>query len=164
MNNFVAIDVETANAHRSSICAIGAVKVIDGLIVDKKYSLVHPEPEFYSHFCTRVHGLTERDTRLSPTFDMVWEDWADWIGDLPLVAHNAAFDASCINSACRVYQLDPPEEFLCTLKAARSQIDRGMCPSKSLDSLCEFFGIRLDNHHNALDDAEACAKLAIILL
>ena len=53
---------------------------------------------------------------------------------------------------------------MCTLAAARRQIPRGMCASKSLDSLCDFFGITLKNHHNALDDAVACAKLGIILL
>lgn len=47
MNDFVAIDVETANNAPSSICAIGAVKVTDGCIVDRFYELVKPEPEWY---------------------------------------------------------------------------------------------------------------------
>ena len=47
MENFVAIDVETANSEPTSICAIGAVKVIDGCIVDRFYELVKPEPEYY---------------------------------------------------------------------------------------------------------------------
>ena len=38
MDSFIAIDVETANGNRSSICSIGAVKVLDGLIVDRRYS------------------------------------------------------------------------------------------------------------------------------
>ena len=47
MNSFIAIDVETANYSPSSICAIGAVKVVDGVIVDSRYSLVNPEPGGY---------------------------------------------------------------------------------------------------------------------
>lgn len=164
MNNFVAIDVETANFEPSSICAIGAVKVTDGLVTDSRYSLVKPEPDYYTWRCTQVHGLTDRDTRYAPTFDLVWTALEPWIGNLPLVAHNAAFDSRCIRSACRIYRLTEPCEWHCTLVAARMRIPRGMLQSKSLNSLCDFFGIPLHNHHNALDDATACAKLAINLI
>ncbi len=165
MNSFVAIDVETANGSRSSICSIGAVKVIDGIVADTRYYLVKPEPDYYSRACTAVHGLTDADTWNAPTFDRVWRELEPWIGTLPLVAHNAVFDAGCIREACRIYQIEPPEApFLCTLRAARASIPRGMCASKSLDALCQYFGIPLKNHHNALDDALACAKLAVVLL
>lgn len=164
MNDFVAIDVETANYNRSSICSIAAVKVRDGIIVDSRYSLVNPEPDYYSYRCVQVHGITDKDTWNAPTFGEVWEEWEEWLEGLPLVAHNAPFDSACIAEACRIYRMEPPPPFLCTLAAARKQIPRGMLPSKALDSLCEYFGIPLRNHHNALADAEACAKLAIILL
>ncbi len=164
MKDFIAIDVETANGESSSICAIGAVKVIDGLIVDSRYSLVCPEPNYYSYFCTRVHGLTDQDTWNAPSFGTLWKEWKGWLGELPLVAHNAPFDSRCIRQACRIYGLEEPPTFYDTLAEARRCIPRGICPSKSLDSLCDFFGIRLDKHHCALDDARACAELAIILL
>ena len=164
MDNFIAIDVETANAPPSSICAIGAVKVRDGLIVDRRYSLVRPEPDYYSYFCTRVHGLTDEDTWNAPSFGTVWSGWQEWLEDLPLVAHNARFDSTCIREACKIYGLELPPQFLCTLVAARKSIPRGMCASKSLDALCQYFGITLRHHHNALDDAEACAALAVVLL
>lgn len=164
MDNFIAIDVETANGSPSSICAIGAVKVRDGLVVDCRYSLVRPEPDYYSYFCTRVHGLTDEDTWNAPSFGTVWSQWSEWLEDLPLVAHNARFDSNCIREACKIYGLETPPQFLCTLVAARKSIPRGMCASKSLDSLCQYFGITLRHHHNALDDAEACAALAVVLL
>lgn len=164
MDNFIAIDVETANSERSSVCAIGAVKVRRGVIVDKKYTLVNPEPNYYNWHCTKVHGLTEEDTWNAPSFGQVWTEWLPWLEDLPFVAHNATFDSSCIKAACRVYGLEPPGTFMCTLQTARKQIPKGICASKTLDSLCEFFGIPLQRHHCAIDDAEACAKLAIILL
>ncbi len=63
-----------------------------------------------------------------------------------------------------MYGLDDPAPFRCTLSAARRTIPRGICQSKSLDSLCDFFGIPLKKHHCALDDALACARLGIILL
>ena len=164
MNDFVAIDVETANNERSSICAIGAVKVRDGIIVDERYSLVRPEPDYYHWACTRVHGITDNDTWNAPTFDRVWNELLPWLEGLTLVAHNAAFDAGCISAACRIYRLDPPEPFLCTCVAARKSIPRGVLPSKSLDRLCNFFGVPLHHHHDALEDARACAALGIILL
>ncbi|MGN0220456.1 MAG: 3'-5' exonuclease [Muribaculaceae bacterium] len=164
MDKFIAIDVETANFNPSSICAIGAAKVIDGMVADTRYSLVCPEPEWYSYACTQVHGLTQKDTYDAPSFGRVWQEWADWLDGFTLVAHNAPFDSKCIREACKIYRLEPPGPFMCTLAAARRQIPRGMCASNSLDSLCNFFGITLKNHHNALDDAVACAKLGIILL
>lgn len=164
MRNFVAVDVETANENPSSICAIGAVKVVDGVVADKRYSLVCPEPNYYKYFCSRVHGLSDSDTWNAPSFGTLWKEWQPWLEGFTLVAHNAQFDSKCIASACRVYGLDEPADWLCTLAEARRTVPRGMCPSKSLDSLCEFFGIPLLQHHNALDDALAAAKLGIILL
>ena len=164
MNDFIAIDVETANFEASSICAVGAVKVRGGEVVDSRYSLVCPEPEYYTRKCMEVHGITVEDTADAPSFGALWRKWQQWFEGLPFAAHNAAFDSRCIASACRIYQLDEPQQWYCTLQAARRSIPRGMCPSKSLDMLCEFFAIPLKHHHNALDDALACARLAIILL
>lgn len=163
MNRFVAIDVETANFEPSSICAIAAVKVHDGIIVDSRYSLVHPEPDYYTSRCTAVHGLTDQDTADAPSFGTVWASWLPWLEGHRPVAHNAMFDSRCIRDACRIHGLEPPSGWGCTLRAARRKIPRYVLPSKSLDSLCDFFGIPLRQHHNALADAEACAKLAIIL-
>lgn len=161
---FIAVDVETANFEPSSICAIGAVKVVDGIITEKRYSLVCPEPDYYQYRCTCVHGLTSEDTFDAPSFGTVWSDWLPWLQGHRLVAHNAAFDSKCIRAACRIYGLPEPDDWGCTLVAARRSISKYTLPSKSLDSLCDFFGIPLHRHHNALDDAEACAKLAVILL
>jgi len=167
MENFVAIDVETANKEPSSICAIGAVRVIDGAITDRFYELVKPEPEYYlKSFTEQVHGINRRMTENAPTFDAVWRRLhKTLIGKLPLVAHNKAFDEKCIRSAFRVYGMDYPEyPFMCTLQKARRTIPRTLCSSFSLPSLCSFLGIPFYNHHNALADAEAAAKIAMAIL
>ncbi len=164
MDKFIAIDVETANFEPTSICAIGAAKVEDGLVTDTRYSLIRPEPDWYSAACVRVHGITDNDTFDAPSFGTVWRQWQPWLDGFTLVAHNAAFDSRCIRAACRMYGLDDPLPFKCTLIAARRKIPRGVCASKSLDSLCDFFGIPLRRHHCALDDAVACANLGILLL
>jgi len=164
MRNFVAIDVETANYSPSSICSIGAVKVVDGNITDSFYSLVKPEPEWYLKRFTAIHGLTKEMTCDAPSFDRVWPRVMEFAGELPMVAHNARFDYSAICAACRVYRMETPSNFLCTLQAARRKFSRSQCPSKSLPNLCQFMGIEFNNHHNALADAEAAAKIAITIL
>lgn len=166
MDNFVAIDVETANNYPTSICAIGAVKVLDSYIIDRFYELVKPEPEFYfRYFTEEIHGIGKKDTEDARTFDKVWGDVADFVGDLPLVAHNKAFDEKCIRAAFRAYGMDYPDyPFYCTLQKARTTIPRSRISSYSLPYLCEFLAIPFYNHHNALADAEACAKIAMTIL
>jgi len=166
MQNFVAIDVETANNHPSSICAIGAVKVENGVITDRFYELVKPEPEYYFRYFTEsIHGIDRRMTEEAPTFDVVWHRVHEFISGLPLVAHNKAFDEKCIRAAFRVYQMDYPDyPFMCTLQKARRTIPRQLCSSFSLPVLCDFLGIPFSNHHCAIADAEACAKIAMAIL
>ena len=66
MKDFAAIDFETANECRCSVCSVGVVIVRNGEIVDSFYSLIHPEPEYYQWFCQQVHGLSEEDTENAP--------------------------------------------------------------------------------------------------
>ena len=60
MRDFAAIDFETANNERTSVCSVGVVIVRDGEIVDTFYSLIQPEPNYYNYWCSQVHGLTRR--------------------------------------------------------------------------------------------------------
>ena len=68
MDNFAAIDFETANNERTSVCSVGVVIVKDGEIVDKFYSLIPPEPDYYLYWNTCVHGLTREDTANAPKY------------------------------------------------------------------------------------------------
>lgn len=163
LNSFVAIDVETANYAPTSICSVGCIKVMDGRIADTYYSLVKPEPDYYIRRFTAIHGLSDDDTFDARPFDAVWAEVLKFSEGLPFVAHNASFDYRCICETCRVYQLERPDRFHCTLVAARRQVPRWKCGSHSLPNICNYFGIEFTNHHNALADAEGCAKLAMIL-
>ena len=66
MKDFAAIDFETANFERCSVCSVGVVVVRGGELVDSFYSLIQPEPNYYTYRCTAVHGLT--CCRWCPTF------------------------------------------------------------------------------------------------
>ena len=120
MRDFAAIDFETANNERTSVCSVGVVIVRDGEIVDTFYSLIQPEPNYYNYWCTQVHGLTRQDTEEAPVFPKVWKQIEPLIMGLPLVAHNKAFDESCLKAVFRCYQMDYPDyEFHCTCAASR---------------------------------------------
>lgn len=164
MRDLAAIDFETANECRSSVCSVGVVIVRDGKIVDSFYSLIHPEPDYYQWFCQQVHGLSEADTDNAPVFPRVWEKIAPMIEGLTLVAHNSPFDEGCLKEVFRVYQMDYPGYRFCdTLSASRRYFGCSL-PDHQLQTVAAACGYNLMNHHHALADAEACAHIAMKLL
>ena len=159
MTNFAAIDFETANYERSSVCAVGVVIVRGGEIVDSFYSLIQPEPNYYCWQYRAVHGLGHADTDDAPVFPEVWAQIEPLIEGLPLVAHNSPFDEGCLREVFRVYQMDYPDyEFYDTCRASRSALPD--LDNHQLDTVSAACGYILENHHHALADAEACAWIA----
>lgn len=164
MKDFAAIDFETANQIRSSVCSVGIVIVRGGEIVDKFYSLIFPRPDFFTYWTTQVHGLTMLDVEDAPAFPDVWAQIAPKIEGLPLVAHNSPFDEGCLKAVFEEYGMDyPGYEFHCTCRASRQKIKNEL-PNYQLHTVAKYCGYDLTNHHHALADAEACAAIAIKLL
>lgn len=162
MKDFAAIDFETANAKPTSACSVGIVIVRGGKIVDHFYSLIRPEPNYYHYYCSKVHGLSRKDTDQAPLFPEVWRQVEPLIEGLPLVAHNKMFDERCLKACFQCYQMDYPDyEFHCTLLKSRKVWPEG---HHNLDIIAERCGYNLANHHHALADAEACAAIAIQIL
>ena len=162
MTDFAAIDFETANGRRSSVCSVGIVIVKNGEIVDRFYSLIRPQPNYYTEWTTEVHGLTRDDTDSQPVFPDVWNKICDKIKDLPLVAHNRPFDESCLKAVFMEYDMEyPGYEFHCTLAASRRCLK---LPNHQLHTVASACGYDLENHHHALADAEACAAIALKIL
>ena len=161
MFDFAAIDFETANQHPSSVCSIGVALVRDGQIVDRIYRLIRPEPEWYSYWNTRVHGLTAGDTENAKVFPHVWTEIEPLIDNLILIAHNASFDERCLRAVFNVYQMNYPDyEFRCTCNASRRMFGKTL-PNHQLHTVALHCGFDLKNHHHALADAEACAAIAM---
>ena len=162
MKDFAAIDFETANGRRSSVCSVGIVIVRDGRIVDRFYSLIRPYPNYYTRLTTAVHGIDHYDTDYEDNFPEVWYKVAERLKGLPLVAHNRAFDESCLRAAFMAYDMVYPDyEFHCTLVASRRCM---RLPNHKLNTVAAACGYKLDNHHHALADAEACAAIALKIL
>ena len=134
--DFVAIDFETASGRRDSVCEAGICVVRDGQIRETRSWLVRPRDNFYSNFNIQIHGIRPEDTEISPAFPFVWDELSAYLAETPvLVAHNAAFDMSCIRSSL--------EQYSCN----------------KLDYHCAKFEIPMGAHHRAGDDAEMCARL-----
>ena len=160
LKEFAALDFETANRYPTSICSVGVVIVKDGKIVDKIYHLVKPEPDFYNYFNTRIHGLTDKDTRNARNFKEVWTEIDKKIGSLPIVAHNNVFERGCLKAAHQMYQMYYPNYPIhCTCQGSRKVFPD--LENHRLNTVAAHCGFDLTNHHNALADAEACAYIAM---
>ena len=157
MSTFAAIDFETANYSRDSACALGIVIASEGNIVKKLHKLIRPPDSTFSF--THIHGLTWNDVKHEASFDELWSEINDEIKDVDfLAAHNAPFDKGVLNACCVTYGLtNTTKPFVCTVQVARSHWN--IYPTK-LPDVCDYLDIEL-NHHEALSDAEACARILL---
>ncbi|MFZ2530515.1 MAG: 3'-5' exonuclease, partial [Rhodococcus sp. (in: high G+C Gram-positive bacteria)] len=161
--SFAAVDVETANSDRGSICAIGVAVARDGMIVDTFSWLCRPPApvEHFSAFNTAIHGITADAVAGAPRFGDVWPQVLAAIGELPLVAHNAGFDTGAVRTACDHSGLPwPTVRFGCTMVWARRHLD---LISYRLPIVCDALGVELTTHHDAGADAVAAAGIALAL-
>lgn len=162
MRDFAAIDFETANSDRSSVCSVGIVVVRSGVITDKLYELIRPAPNYYSRWTTQIHGLSYNDTADAQQFPAVWRAITPFITGLPLVAHNSPFDEGCLRRVHEHYEMEyPGYEFHCTLRTARKFFPH--LRNHQLGTVAAYIGFDLAHHHHALADAEACAQIARII-
>jgi len=154
-NSFTAIDFETAQGKRWSICQVGLVTVQHGIITNEVSILVKPPQNFFWGRFTDIHGISPDDTANAPTFDKIWHQIRPYIENQTVVAHNGfAFDFPVLKQTLEYYNMQEPEyEKHCTYRLFRS----------NLANLCQIHNIQL-NHHDALSDARACAKLFLIHL
>lgn len=158
--DFTAIDFETANSKRTSACSIGMAKVRNGKVVDTYYELLRPVPDEFHYVNMAVHGITPDQVAGKPTLIERWDEVAGFIGDDVLVAHSVSFEQSVINQSFLLHGLDIPGlDYLCTLYMSRVNYPQRL--GYKLDDVCKDLLGRKVNHHHALEDAVACAELAV---
>lgn len=158
---YVVIDFETANKYMYSPCALGIAVVEDFKIIDTCYFLINPNLEF-GKANILIHGIKPIHVLNAPTFDIVWNDIEHLFENSIIVAHNAFFDVSVlINSLARYKIPFSSFDYFCTYKAHLGLNEN--TKNDKLNTLCEYYDISLANHHNAKDDAIACANLFIKL-
>lgn len=163
MERFAAIDFETANGKRSSVCSVGVAIVEGNKIIEKVYSLIRPTPNYYSYWTTSIHGLSAADTQEADDFPEVWAKIAPHVKGLPFVAHNSPFDEGCLKAVFDAYGMVYPDyTFYCTCR-----LSRRLYPSlenHKLHTVSAYCGYDLTNHHHALADAYACAHIAVTMM
>lgn len=158
LSRYIAFDVETPNRFDNRMSAIGITVIENGIITRKLYSLINPETGF-DYFNTRLTGISKEMVQDKPTFPQLWDKIKPIMNSGFLVAHNAQFDMSVLKCCLRDYGITWKESapYLCTV-----QIGRRVLPKMShkLNSLCDYYGIKL-NHHHAGSDSLACAEILL---
>ena len=157
---FNAIDVETANVDRASICQIGIVHVRNGAIKDQWQTLVNPE-DWFDPWNVSIHGIDEDDVRSSPTLPEVRGELGSRLRGSVLVSHTA-FDRVACERAMTRYGLEQLQ--VTWLDSAR--IARRAWPERFGRSGYALKNIAMDlnvsfKHHDAQEDARAAAEIVL---
>lgn len=157
--DFVALDFETANEHRGSVCAVGIARVQDGRVVHRESHLVRPPDMRFNGINISIHGIRPEDVEHAPTFDRLWPTLEPILRDRVVLAHNAGFDISVLRHVLDAYGIRYPRlSYLCTVQIARRVWPR--LPDHKLNTVAGHLGLSL-RHHDAEDDAVACADIAL---
>ena len=146
------------------ITEIGAIEIIDFMPTGRSFhAYLDPQREVPDKV-VEITGLTTEFLRGKPLFKSVAKDFLDFIGDSPLIAHNADFDIGFINAelARADFLQLPRSRFIDTLKMARAQFPGSPA---TLDALCKRFDISLASRdkHGAIVDSELLALVYLEL-
>jgi DNA polymerase-3 subunit epsilon len=160
VTDFIALDVETANADFSSICSIGLVHFRSGSVFKSLTILVDPEDEFDA-FNIAIHGIRPEDVAGKPTMAEVFPVISASLSDV-VVVHHSHFDKTALARAAVKYGTGPlPCLWLDTVRVARRAWpllnDGG---GYGLARLASEFKIGFI-HHDAADDARATGLLML---
>jgi DNA polymerase-3 subunit epsilon len=163
----IVFDTETTGTNPASgdrMVEIGCVEMINRCPTGREYhAYFNPERTMPSE-AEAVHGLSSIFLSDKPLFGHKCEELIDFIGDSPLIAHNAAFDFGFLNAELERCGRDPVclSRMICTLVLARSKHPGG---KHSLDALCSRFGVDRSQRvkHGALLDAQLLAQVYVEL-
>jgi DNA polymerase-3 subunit alpha (Gram-positive type) len=158
MDSFVVFDIETTgfSSVTNHIIEIGAVKVENGKIVDRFSTYVNPQ-EPIPYRITKLTTITDADVMDAPTIDQVLPEFFAFCEGCVLVAHNASFDTGFIKENARKLELPYAYTHVDTLAMARVLLPQ--LAKFTLDHVAKTVGVSLENHHRAVDDAEATAEI-----
>ena len=167
MTRSVLFDTETTGldpATGDRILEIAAIELVRDLPTQKFFHrLIDPERDVPDE-ATRIHGFSRAHVMGKPRFAEIVDDFLDFLGDAPLVAHNASFDFAFVNAELARLSLPPLHEarMIDTLALAKTRFP-GM--PNSLNALCGRFAIDLSERttHNALLDCRLLAQVYVEL-
>lgn len=156
---FIAIDVETSNSDMASICQIGVAKYKNGILIDEWETLINPE-DYYDEININIHGIDDSKTRNSPKFPHIFDKLKLLLESSITISHTH-FDRVSIIKAIQKYSLPQLETtWIDSAKIARRTWPECSQKGYGLASVCNLIGYKF-NHHNALEDAKACANIVL---
>jgi len=159
---YVVFDIETTglDANNDKITEIGAVKIIDGKIVDGFSTLINPQRPIPKEIVV-LTGISDDMVADKPVFADIIGDFYKYIDGATLIAHNANFDVTFVKKAAEKegYYVENP--YLDTMEIARKNL-LGLKNYK-LNTICDYFGIQF-LHHRAMSDAHATAKMFLEII
>lgn len=161
--DFVVFDIETTgfSPTKNRIIEIGAVKVCGGKIVDRFSTFVDPLVPIPFEI-EKLTGITDDMVMGAEQIDVVLPQFLSFCGDCILVAHNAQFDMSFIMENCDRQGISHDFTYVDTVGIARILLPGQK--KHTLDAVAKTLGVSLENHHRAVDDAEATAEIFVKLI
>ena len=158
--DFVVFDIETTGFSpvENRIIEIGAVKVSEGKIVDRFSTFVNPQVPIPFRI-EKLTSITDDMVVGAETIEKILPEFLTFCEGCMLVAHNAEFDMSFIKENCDRQGIEHDFTYIDTVG-----ISRVMLPTQAkhtLDAVAKTLGVSLENHHRAVDDAEATAEIFV---
>ena len=159
-DTYIVFDLETTgfSAIKDKIIEIGAVKVVNGEIVDRFSTFVNPKRPIPFEI-TQLTSITDEMVMGYPDIETILPQFLEFAAGGVLVAHNAGFDVGFIEQNCRYQDIEPDFVYVDTVAMARV-----LLPTLSkykLNVVAKALGISLENHHRAVDDAAATAEIFV---
>lgn len=155
---FVVFDIETTglDAERNRITEIGAVKIQNGQEIERFSTFVNPGVPIPENII-KLTGITDDMVEDAPCIETILPSFLEFAEGLPLVAHNAAFDVGFIRHNARKIGMKLTNPVIDTLQMSRVLFHE--LKRHKLDVVAKHLGIKLENHHRAVNDSIACAGI-----
>lgn len=155
---YVVFDLETTgfDPYNDRIIEVGAVKLVGSKIVDRFSEFINPKVAIPQKI-TELTGITQEMVADAKSYEEVIPDFLKFVGESTVVAHNANFDVGFITQKCKLLGLEFENSVIDTLQWSRNMLKN--LGRHNLKSLSRYFKISLENHHRAVDDAEATAEI-----
>lgn len=162
MMDFVAIDFETATSKYTSICSMGICVVKNNRIAERKSFYIRPVPFEFNSYNIQIHGITPDMVAHAPTFAELWDEIRPYLEGQTVIAHNTSFDVTALCATLDSFNIPYPVfDYMCTVKLSQKAYPE--LSSHKLNNLCSALGITF-SHHDAYDDAYACAMALLRIL
>ncbi|NLM07260.1 MAG: PolC-type DNA polymerase III, partial [Tissierellia bacterium] len=160
---YTVFDFETTGLtpKNSKIIEIGAVKVINGDIVDYFSELINPSEQI-SEFTTKLTSITNEMLEGKPSIEEILPKFIDFIGESVLVGHNVKFDMGFLRFNANEQGIEITNPSMDTLLFSRRLYPE--LGRHTLDSICKHLKVNLEQHHRAIDDSKATAEIFLKMM